>query len=331
MIFFFSLALIFCAATTDIGWNHDVNNSFSVVEAARAEQRFSRFPKKTRARRHLGLVKETAPMQLGECERGCEEDGDCAEELLCFKQQHGGGNTSSSTYTNDVPGCGSARGLFSEDDRSIASLLAPSNASNICYRPPTSHLVLVAQDNEPKEAFPLGFCEGNCTTDSDCNAGFNLRCFFRPAPPTISPASAATKRNIPGCTGIGDSGINYCSAVTYQPGHLTVFQHRLQLSQGLDCRIIARSGQKVQYDTDDGQSFSGRSFHKYPDGAAVFADDKNGGWVYVSNSEDSENRGGVGAIRFDDQGRVIGYRRLVSGTRRNCGGGKNALEYLLVV
>ena len=56
-------------------------------------------------------------------------------------------------------------------------------------------------------------------------------------------------------------------------------------------------------------------------GAAVFK--KPGGceWTYVSNSE-SGTDGGVGAIYFDCQGRVTEYKRLLTGTRRNCGGGK---------
>ena len=56
-------------------------------------------------------------------------------------------------------------------------------------------------------------------------------------------------------------------------------------------------------------------------GAAVFK--KPGGceWAYVSNSE-SGTDGGVGAIYFDCQGRVTEYKRLLTGTRRNCGGGK---------
>jgi secreted PhoX family phosphatase len=54
----------------------------------------------------------------------------------------------------------------------------------------------------------------------------------------------------------------------------------------------------------------------------VFEDTATGGWIYVSNSESSSN-GGVGAITFDSEGNVIGYQRILSGTRRNCGGGKS--------
>jgi uncharacterized protein len=42
----------------------------------------------------------------------------------------------------------------------------------------------------------------------------------------------------------------------------------------------------------------------------------------VANSEGDNRTGGVGAIRFDEQGRLIGYRRLLSQSKRNCGGSK---------
>jgi secreted PhoX family phosphatase len=57
-------------------------------------------------------------------------------------------------------------------------------------------------------------------------------------------------------------------------------------------------------------------------GAGVFPNPAaTGGWAYVSNSE-SSTQGGVGALYFDAAGQVTGYQRLLSGTQRNCGGGK---------
>jgi len=87
----------------------------------------------------------------------------------------------------------------------------------------------------------------------------------------------------------------------------------------------------VQFDTG-GQSVE--YFHTAPDGAGVFLDPNGSGdYVYVSNSESSTD-GGVGAIRFNSQGQVIGYQRLkfqdpdtgiswIARTSRNCGGGKS--------
>ena len=84
-------------------------------------------------------------------------------------------------------------------------------------------------------------------------------------------------------------------------------------------RRIATKDQPVQY-ANGGQSTE--DFHSAPDGAAVFENpDGSGGWAYVSNSESSSN-GGVGAIYFNADGEVTGYQRLLTGTKRNCGGGK---------
>ena len=122
-------------------------------------------------------------------------------------------------------------------------------------------------------------------------------------------------------------GWNYCfddgwalGRMTYRPGHGTVFQNGLQLSQGLLSRVIATSGSFVSFDAGIGASSIER-FHRAPDGGAVFTRPETPGWVYVSNSE-SFTTGGVGAIYFNDQGQVIDYKRLLSGTVMNCGGGK---------
>lgn len=58
--------------------------------------------------------------------------------------------------------------------------------------------------------------------------------------------------------------------------------------------------------------------HGRADGATVVPHPSDGGWYYVSNSENSS--GGVGSIRFNAQGQVIGYKRDLTGTSRNCGG-----------
>jgi hypothetical protein len=76
--------------------------------------------------------------------------------------------------------------------------------------------------------------------------------------------------------------------------------------------------QKVQY--ADG-TLSTANMHVYADGAAVIPHPEDGGWYYVSNSEGTGGTGGVGTLRFDKDGQVIGYKRELSGTTRNCGGG----------
>ena len=112
--------------------------------------------------------------------------------------------------------------------------------------------------------------------------------------------------------------------VSYRPGNLTVAKEGLLLSEGLDCRLVATSGQPVQLNHNNGQrrtSSSLEPFHGKPDGAMI-ASTTDGGWVYVSNSELDNHQGGVGAIYFDADGSVIDYQMLLTNTSMNCGGGK---------
>jgi secreted PhoX family phosphatase len=87
----------------------------------------------------------------------------------------------------------------------------------------------------------------------------------------------------------------------------------LQLPQGFSARIVARSSNLVE-GTD-------HIWHLAPDGGACFAA-PNGGWVYVSNSEvPFFLGGGVGALSFGRDGRVVSAYRILTGSSLNCGGG----------
>jgi secreted PhoX family phosphatase len=69
----------------------------------------------------------------------------------------------------------------------------------------------------------------------------------------------------------------------------------------------------------EGTSFA---WHNAPDGGACFAAN-DGGWIYVSNSEQFvEGAGGVSAIRFDANGTIVDAYNILSGTTANCAGGK---------
>ena len=113
--------------------------------------------------------------------------------------------------------------------------------------------------------------------------------------------------------------------VTYRPGELIVQENGMILSKGLKSRLLAKTGQKVEYHNGETSDIP---FHIRPDGAAVFPvpDDygsNKGGWVYVSNSEGQEQgSGGVGAVMFDKDGNVIDYKSLLNGTTMNCSGGR---------
>ncbi len=88
-------------------------------------------------------------------------------------------------------------------------------------------------------------------------------------------------------------------------------ENGVMLPPGFTSRIVARSGEVP---------VSGGSYewHSAPDGGATFAT-AGGGWIYVSNCERSS--GGVGALTFNSQARVIDAYSICTGTSMNCAGG----------
>lgn len=99
------------------------------------------------------------------------------------------------------------------------------------------------------------------------------------------------------------------------------------LSTGLTARIIARTGRFVSY--NNGKQSTIR-FHTRPDFGATFPDPNPlnpGGWIYTSNSEAKQaGTGGVGALTFNKNGKVIHYKMVLTGTTMNCGGGKTPFD-----
>jgi hypothetical protein len=180
----------------------------------------------------------------------------------------------------------------------------------------------------PADKLPLGLCQGDCDNDDQCLP--HLYCFQRDEGEAV-----------PGCQGglLDSSRQDYCivrsptsppyflppppaGTITYFPGNLTTFQNGLLLSEGLDSKELALTGNPVKY--HNGQQ-SSIKFHGRPDGAATFSDDRPGnvgGWVYASNSEMPETgKGGVGALTFDKDGHLINYQMVLEQSTNNCGGG----------
>lgn len=86
----------------------------------------------------------------------------------------------------------------------------------------------------------------------------------------------------------------------------------LRLPSGFTSRVIATTGQTVPG--------TGYVWHPNPDGGATFAQ-PDGGWIYVSNDEASDGRGGASMVRFDATGIIVDARSILTGTSRNCAGG----------
>ena len=87
----------------------------------------------------------------------------------------------------------------------------------------------------------------------------------------------------------------------------------MRLPEGFSVRIVARTGEPVV----DGAPYL---WHLLPDGGSTYATE-DGGWIYVSNSE-IPLAGGVGAIRFNEDGTIVDAYPILSGTNVNCAGGK---------
>ncbi|WP_290575028.1 alkaline phosphatase PhoX [Algiphilus sp.] len=88
---------------------------------------------------------------------------------------------------------------------------------------------------------------------------------------------------------------------------------------GFSVRAVARHLTNPVSGAFDPLGLTGYNWHDAPDGGACYPA-PDGGWVYVSNSENS-SRGGVGALRFSADGEIVDAYRILDGTRRNCAGG----------
>jgi len=91
-------------------------------------------------------------------------------------------------------------------------------------------------------------------------------------------------------------------------------QNDMMLPPGFRSRVVARTGLPPVPTSD-------YLWHPAPDGGATFAAE-DGGWIYVSNSEMRNARGGVGALRFNREGEPVDSYSLLQGSEFNCAGGK---------
>ncbi|MDA0688816.1 MAG: DUF839 domain-containing protein [Proteobacteria bacterium] len=87
----------------------------------------------------------------------------------------------------------------------------------------------------------------------------------------------------------------------------------IMLPAGFKSRVVARSGERPVVN-------SSYRWHASPDGGACFAT-ADGGWIYVSNSEENSGQGGVGALRFNAMGEAVDAYPILQNTSRNCAGG----------
>ncbi|MCB0988379.1 MAG: DUF839 domain-containing protein [Microthrixaceae bacterium] len=93
-------------------------------------------------------------------------------------------------------------------------------------------------------------------------------------------------------------------------------ENGLLLPDGFTSRIVGIAGEEV--------ATTGYSWHAFPDGAATFPAE-DGGWIHVCNSEVFSwmiaDAGGVSAVRYDADGRIVDAYRILEGSNSNCAGG----------
>ncbi|USD41357.1 DUF839 domain-containing protein [Vibrio sp. SCSIO 43135] len=114
-----------------------------------------------------------------------------------------------------------------------------------------------------------------------------------------------------GCSDDNNSGDE--TEFSILPELLPPDNNGVMLLSGFSSRIVAKSGEMPSNN-------SSYVWHKSPDGGAIFPT-YNNDWIYVSNSEEADNLGGVGALRFDSFGNLIDAYEILSNTNRNCAGG----------
>lgn len=92
----------------------------------------------------------------------------------------------------------------------------------------------------------------------------------------------------------------------------------IKICTGMSVKVIAKANEMIQL---SGGRISNIPYHSMSDGAAIFSTNDDG-YVYVSNSEMKSGLGGVYGLYLDKHANVVNYKQLLSGTTRNCGGGK---------
>eukprot|EP00339_Tiarina_fusa_P022745 CAMPEP_0117025880 /NCGR_PEP_ID=MMETSP0472-20121206/19074_1 /TAXON_ID=693140 ORGANISM="Tiarina fusus, Strain LIS" /NCGR_SAMPLE_ID=MMETSP0472 /ASSEMBLY_ACC=CAM_ASM_000603 /LENGTH=372 /DNA_ID=CAMNT_0004732719 /DNA_START=163 /DNA_END=1281 /DNA_ORIENTATION=+ len=138
---------------------------------------------------------------LNRCEGDCDNDGQCKNNLICFQRKE----------YELVPGCSGGMQDGSRTDYCInpddlnspdtpqpmpsptPQPVAPAPTGNSGGRPDLQSFGA----SPPGNRFPLGECEGDCDSDSDCASG--LKCFMRD---NFDP--------VPGCNGFDASRTDYC-------------------------------------------------------------------------------------------------------------------------
>lgn len=194
----------------------------------------------------------------------------------------------------------------------------PLDAHSLWQRPTGSSETPISS-SQPSDGAPSFRPSFQASSQPSVVSSSHPSTFPSTSEPSTVPSSAPTTTSPSSEPSTDPSSPPSFMKVTYQPGNLTASDLNLFLSNGLKVRALAKKNERVKL--SNGVT-SALLFHERPDFGATFSL-KDGGWIYVSNSERKEKgKGGVGALRFDNLGNVLAYNMILTGTTMNCGGGR---------
>ena len=136
-------------------------------------------------------------------------------------------------------------------------------------------------------------------------------------PPTDAPSTSVSPSQSPSISSQPTLSPTMKNPYYFGTNFISVPSLGIEMSTGLTVKLIARTGRKVQYANGDESNIE---WHTRSDGAGIIQLD-DGGYVYMSNSEEDDGDGGVYGLYFNSNGEIVDYRALLTGTTDNCGGG----------
>jgi hypothetical protein len=156
---------------------------------------------------------------LPKCHGDCDTDADCATNLKCYQRKSGDDilkipgciTTSITKLTNDgTDYCYDPKDAVKSPSTPIAAVAPRRAPVAVPQSPPKSAptttkeitIVFKGEDWTPRDAFPLGRCEGDCDGDSDCRD--DLVCHHR------DKDSTGQLGHVPSCVGRDTTTRDYC-------------------------------------------------------------------------------------------------------------------------
>jgi hypothetical protein len=154
----------------------------------------------------------TSAFPLQKCQGDCDTDDDCATNLKCFVRKPGDDITK-------IPGCTTSTVTkltndgtdycYDPNDAAEAApmkppspVATPRSAPNAGPTTTRGTILFKGEDWTPRDAFPLGVCEGDCDGDFDCEG--ELVCHQRDKDET------GKLGHVPSCAGRDTTSRDYC-------------------------------------------------------------------------------------------------------------------------